>query len=366
MRSTRIIALILALVLSVCVFASASVAFAEGATEGECGPSLTWKYDPDNWTLTVSGDGRMTDFDSRSVPWKEYISEIRDVVITEGVTSIGTNAFRGTEKLRSVLIPSTVSVIGEFAFFESGVQGVVIPEGVRDIESYSFGDLGLFSPTTNLKYLVIPATVENIEDRGLFCIVDKMYFCGTKEQWDAVNVGKKGNYALKDLREGENFFVGHVHELGEWSVVDPAKCEVHGMEAAKCSVCGGYVTRPIDPTGHLHIIPASCTEGEYCEDCGKVYSEKLRHRYDTENDAGKKNENGFVTHICLNCGEDILFGDVNGDGKLTLRDVAMMMRGLASWDQEGFFDDVRDFNSDGKFNSRDVAQFMRAIAAGQV
>lgn len=59
-------------------------------------------------------------------------------------------------------------------------------------------------------------------------------------------------------------------------------------------------------------------------------------------------------------------GDVNGDGRITLRDVAMMMRAIAGWAQEDYVPENEDFNGDGKFNSRDVALIMRAIAEEQV
>lgn len=56
-------------------------------------------------------------------------------------------------------------------------------------------------------------------------------------------------------------------------------------------------------------------------------------------------------------------GDVNGDEKLSVRDVAMMMRAQAGWTQSGYFEENEDFNTDGRFNAKDIALLMRALAS---
>lgn len=61
-----------------------------------------------------------------------------------------------------------------------------------------------------------------------------------------------------------------------------------------------------------------------------------------------------------------LLGDVNGDGKVNVRDIAMMMRAQAGWVQEGYVEANQDYTDDGKFNARDIAQLMRDIASGKV
>lgn len=60
----------------------------------------------------------------------------------------------------------------------------------------------------------------------------------------------------------------------------------------------------------------------------------------------------------------VVGGDVSGDGKITLRDVAMMMRAIAGWNQKGYSGEFQDYNGDGKFNTRDIAMLMRDIAKG--
>lgn len=62
---------------------------AEYVDSGTCGDNLTWTLD-DEGTLTISGNGAMTDWSSTSfIPWYYYCSSIKKVTIDNGVTRIG-------------------------------------------------------------------------------------------------------------------------------------------------------------------------------------------------------------------------------------------------------------------------------------
>ena len=67
-------------------------------------------------------------------------TEIRDLVIPDGVTSIGDYAFGGCYRLTSVTIPNSVTSIGSNAFNNcSGLTSVTIPNSVTSIGAYAFG-----------------------------------------------------------------------------------------------------------------------------------------------------------------------------------------------------------------------------------
>ena len=70
-----------------------------------------------------------------------------DLTLPEGLTEIGDFAFRST-KLTSVLLPTTVTRIGNYAFDDcENLTQVNIPEGVTDIGAYAFYDTAITSVT---------------------------------------------------------------------------------------------------------------------------------------------------------------------------------------------------------------------------
>ena len=111
----------------------ANVTVASGTLEG----GLAWNLTKAG-KMTISGKGAMPDFSGTGdQPWNSYNSQIRNVVIGDGVTSIGSCAFWMCEVL-SVEIPTSVTLIGNSAFRESSVLSVNIPANVKMIGDSAF------------------------------------------------------------------------------------------------------------------------------------------------------------------------------------------------------------------------------------
>ena len=92
---------------------------------GVCGKNMSYVYDPEIQTLTISGTGRMWDYydyDEEDAaiasPWYPQRASIKNVVLGDGVTSIGACAFTGCTGLRAVYLPRSVKSIGEKAFYD--------------------------------------------------------------------------------------------------------------------------------------------------------------------------------------------------------------------------------------------------------
>ncbi len=141
-------------------------AFAENAeivASGECGENVRWTLDSEG-VLTISGTGNMDDYRSvAEVPWKEYADLFNELVIEDGVTSIGDNAFRGESnnieritlskdlkrigkysfayclELGEIHFPNTLENIGEYAFYMcDSLRKIYIPENVHSIGYNAF------------------------------------------------------------------------------------------------------------------------------------------------------------------------------------------------------------------------------------
>ena len=81
---------------------------------GTCGKGVTWRFA--DGRLTISGSGAMQNYSENNVPWKVLKNDITDIVVEDGVTSIGSHAFSGCSVLTSVTIPDSVTSIGSNPF----------------------------------------------------------------------------------------------------------------------------------------------------------------------------------------------------------------------------------------------------------
>ena len=114
----------------------------EIVAEGACGDNLTWTLDADK-NLTISGTGEMWNYTQDSLPeWADKAYSY-NVVLEEGVTSIGDYAFSGS--LNSYLgavkvtVPYSLTSIGNHAFDNCITLGrIPFLEGVTHIGDYAF------------------------------------------------------------------------------------------------------------------------------------------------------------------------------------------------------------------------------------
>ena len=329
-------------------------ASADEAHSGTCGDDLTWVLE--NSVLTISGTGKMDDYDfdafhGRSQPWGMYIYQIKSVVIEDGVTSIGDNAFKDCSNLTKVTVPGSVESIGTGAFYDcTALTDVSIANGVKSIGDHAFKgcnklvsitlpdsveQLGIyaFRYCTKLKTAVLSKGMTQIGERtfsycydlervtipkGVTKIGDNVFdYCtdladivygGTKEAWEAMGCTFPKTQTVK-IHYNCDSFDGHYVPV---KVVEPT-CKLSGQIDYLCP-CGYEYTEYI-PGGHdyayVKTVSSTCSEHGYdllkCKVCGaekKDYKddELKAHTYVDKVVEPACLTGGYTEHKCSVCG----------------------------------------------------------------
>ncbi len=149
-----------------------------------CGINCYWEIDTSSKTLTVTGNGKIKDFERictqegctpTNAPWQKYDADFSHIAISEGFTSVGTAAFCDI-RVDSVSLPSTMEELG-LVSFENGVSQINIPEGLKKIGDQAFSGARLTTlqlgdkleyigdyafANTNFENLIIPDSVTYI------------------------------------------------------------------------------------------------------------------------------------------------------------------------------------------------------------
>ena len=263
---------------------------------------LTWKLDADG-TLTISGTGAMKDYnayDNLSPAYKN--SNVKKVVIEDGVTSIGASAFENCSNLTSITIPDGVTSIGNFAFcICTGLTSITIPDGVTSIGNSAF------SFCRSLTSITIPDSVTSIGSYAFYdcssltsiTIPDSVTSIGAKAFVSCINlqtISLSCKSSLKKSDFGDQAdLVSASHTLKKTEAKDATCSESGNKEYWTCEHCGKYFlsddanletakaveqSETIIPASHkltkVEAKAATCAENgnkEYwtCEHCGKYF-----------------------------------------------------------------------------------------------
>ena len=146
-------------------------------------------------------------------------------------------------------------------------------------------------------------------------------------------------------------------------------CTAAGVRLYTCVHCGESYTESIPALGHAYnavVTAPTCEEKGYtthtCANCGDWYVDSevaaIGHAYDHDFDAD-----------CNHCGAEReipgVYGDISGDGRVNVRDYALLQQYLNGWAMEVLFP-CADVNNDGKLNIRDLALLQQYLTGWDV
>ena len=120
-------------------------------------------------TIDITGSGDMPNYTSTNykyTPWYNSRNSIEDITIHDGITRIGTYAFRDCTNLRTIEIPESVTVMNQGAFQVcSNLISVEIPSDIIRIENDLFHSCG------KLESVKLPSNVRYIGESAFrFCV----------------------------------------------------------------------------------------------------------------------------------------------------------------------------------------------------
>lgn len=116
--------------------------------------------------LYITGSGGIPDYTMHIPPWYDKREQIKEIVMSEGITSIGKYSFYGCENLEKTNIPINIENIGYFAFANCSSLNTIDFEAKNWDVDYLFDHRGptytyFFMKTENIKTINIGQYVEN-------------------------------------------------------------------------------------------------------------------------------------------------------------------------------------------------------------
>lgn len=120
-------------------------------SSGSCGDNATYELSMDG-TLTISGTGEINSF------LLHNDTNIKKVIINEGITEIGNDTFKWCSNLENVTLPNSIKTIGSYAFEQcTKLKQINLPNGLNYIGNRAF------DRCQSIENIVIPDTVSTIE-----------------------------------------------------------------------------------------------------------------------------------------------------------------------------------------------------------
>lgn len=289
---------------------------------------------------------------------------LTSVIIPDNITEINSEAFRDCESLMSLKMSKNVTKIGIDAFWNcKNLPSIKIPSSVTDIAYGAFGcctnlksisipkglssiDYSVFQGCSDLESIQIPNSVEKIKMCAFMGCknLKDVYYTGTEEQWKNIPI----EWANDDLTTASIHFSSAENSPVEIDIPKPAD---GAPETANMQVLikqGNNIidTLPINDDGTLDL--SGVPDGEYTFTFSADHCAPRSYTVSVSSGTVTGLEDG----VELN-----LYGDINGDGIVDIKDVAAANKYFKTGSGlSGYMLSVSDVNGDNIIDIKDVAK----------
>ena len=299
---------------------------------------------------------KFSDYDSNPLYYAHHLyingNEIKNLVIPNSVTSIGSYAFSGCSGLTSVTIPNNITSVGSSVFEGcSGLTSVTIPSSVTSIGNDAFKDCtGLTSVTipnsvnsisrsafrgcTGLSSVTIPNSVTSISTctfydcSGLTSVtipngvisIDDSAFSGCSGLISVTipnSVTRIGSSAFQDCNRLNTILSLNSTPPSVYGTNNPYYYPFYSVDKKKCVVW----------------VPRGCV-------------------------AAYTNANPWKDFSNF---KEIIDGDVNLDGEVNQADLDATVDFIMGKDPEGFYESLADLNGDDVVDAADVVKLLTIL-----
>ena len=210
---------------------------------------------------------------------------VTNLIIPDGVTSVGSYAFYGCSGLTSITIPDSVTSVGDSAFSGCPFTEIKIGKGLKSIGKNAFSGIK---------------------------VIPELYYAGSEEEWSKIPLDSANEF-IQRANMHYNADISHKHSYTK-RITQVTTCTVGGVRTFTCK-CGDGYTEAIPPDGHTEVkgeaVAATCTKSgktasSYCFFCGAVIKVQksippLGHKYKTTTTKATTSKNGKVVTACTVC-----------------------------------------------------------------
>ena len=241
---------------------------------------------------------------------------ITEILIPCGVKTIESNAFNSCKNLESVLIPDSVDTIGTAAFIGCvKLKEAVVGNGIKNIPQT------LFDGCTALTTITLPKGLTSMARYAFPNSITKVNYRGTEDEFTAlVNSSNQTDYGFlltdsvtKIYDYAEVIDIGQ-HTMKTLDAVAPT-CMSEGYTPHICTGCGYTTLSDTKPViAHdfeTKTTAATCTESGYtehtCKNCQYTYVSEVKeaagHNYKESVTAATLEKDGVIETKCTKCGD---------------------------------------------------------------